>query len=89
MLLVFAGTTQLNANNNSAANTEYAGITFNAGAGAFVLGGNAINLAGDVVNNSTNLQTINIESGDAGEHDISTPPRAIWPWAGPSAERFR
>ena len=57
--LVFAGATQLSANNNSAANTEYSGITFNAGAGAFVIGGNAINLAGDIVNNSASLQTIN------------------------------
>jgi autotransporter-associated beta strand protein len=57
--LVFAGTTQLTNNNNSAANTEYGGITFNAGAGAFVIGGNAINLGGDIVNNSTSVQTIN------------------------------
>jgi autotransporter-associated beta strand protein len=57
--LVFAGTTGLAPNNNSTANTEYDGITFNAGAGAFVIGGNAINLGGDIVNNSTNLQTIN------------------------------
>jgi autotransporter-associated beta strand protein len=58
--VIFAGTTGLANNNNSAANTEYAGITFNAGAGAFVVGGNAINLAGDIVNNSANLQTINL-----------------------------
>jgi autotransporter-associated beta strand protein len=58
--LEFAGTTQLAPNNNSPAGTQYAGITFNAGAGPFVIGGNAINLAGNVVNNSTSLQTINI-----------------------------
>jgi autotransporter-associated beta strand protein len=57
--LIFAGTTQLNANNNSAANTEYSGITFNSGAGPFVITGNAINLAGDIVNNSSSVQTIN------------------------------
>jgi fibronectin-binding autotransporter adhesin len=57
--LVFAGTTQLTNNNNTAANTEYSGITFNVSAGAFVIGGNAINLAGDIVNNSTSLQTVN------------------------------
>ena len=57
--LVFGGTSQLAGNNDSAAGTQYAGITFNAAAGAFVIGGNAINLAGDIVNNSTSVQTIN------------------------------
>ena len=59
--LVFAGTTQLASNNNSTANTEYDGITFNSGAGPFVITGNAINLGGDIVNNSANLQTINTD----------------------------
>ncbi len=58
--LSFAGTTKLTPNNDTAANTEYAGITFNSGAGAFVITGNAINLAGDVINNSSTLQTINL-----------------------------
>jgi autotransporter-associated beta strand protein len=58
--LVFAGTTRLTPNNDTAAGTEYAGVTFNSGSGAFVIGGNAINLNGDVVNNSSNLQTINL-----------------------------
>jgi autotransporter-associated beta strand protein len=58
--IVFAGTSGLTPNNDSAANTEYAGITFNAGAGAFVVGGNAIGLAGGITNNSSNLETINI-----------------------------
>jgi autotransporter-associated beta strand protein len=58
--LVFGGTTQLASNNDTTAGTEYTGITFNAGAGAFVITGNAIGLAGSVINNSTSLQTINI-----------------------------
>jgi autotransporter-associated beta strand protein len=58
--VVFAGTTQLTSNNDSTAGTEYGGITFNSGSGAFIVGGNAISLAGDVINNSTNLQTINL-----------------------------
>jgi autotransporter-associated beta strand protein len=58
--LIFAGTTRLTPNNDTAAGTEYAGVTFNSGSGAFVIGGNAINLNGDVVNNSSNLQTINL-----------------------------
>jgi autotransporter-associated beta strand protein len=56
--LVFGGSSELASNNDSAANTEYAGITFAAGAGQFVITGNAINLAGNIVNNSGNLQTI-------------------------------
>jgi autotransporter-associated beta strand protein len=58
--LVFGGTSQLASNNDIAAGAQYTGITFNAGAGAFVIGGNAINLSGNIVNNSTNVQTINI-----------------------------
>ncbi|HEY1922515.1 MAG TPA: endo-1,4-beta-xylanase, partial [Tepidisphaeraceae bacterium] len=58
--LVFAGNTRLAPNNDSTSGTEYGGVTFNSGSGAFVVGGNAINLAGDVINNSTNLQTVNI-----------------------------
>jgi autotransporter-associated beta strand protein len=58
--LIFAGTNRLTPNNDTAAGTEYAGVTFNSGSGAFVVGGNAINLAGDVVNNSGNVQTINL-----------------------------
>ena len=58
--LVFAGTTRLAPNNDSTAGTYYPGINFNAGAGAFVITGNAIDLGGDVINNSTNLQTVNL-----------------------------
>jgi autotransporter-associated beta strand protein len=58
--LIFAGTNGLSSNNDSTANTEYAGITFNSGAGGFTITGNAVNLAGGIVNNSSNLQTVNI-----------------------------
>jgi autotransporter-associated beta strand protein len=57
--VVFAGTANVITNNDSAANTEYAGMTFNSGAGPFVINGNVINLAGNIVNNSTSVQTIN------------------------------
>jgi fibronectin-binding autotransporter adhesin len=56
--LVFAGTTRLEPNNNTVANTNYTGITFNAGAGAFILRGNAITLGGNVLNSDDDLQTI-------------------------------
>jgi autotransporter-associated beta strand protein len=59
LILNFGGTTQTNNNNNFAAGTQFNGMQFLSGAGAFVLGGNSINLAGNVVNNSTTLQTIN------------------------------
>lgn len=59
--LVFTSATGLGGttlNNNNAANTSFAGITFDAGAPGYTINGNAITLAGNIVNNSTNLQTI-------------------------------
>jgi autotransporter-associated beta strand protein len=58
--LIFAGTNGLTPNNDSTAGTAYSGMTFNSGAGAFVIGGNAIDLGGDIVNNSSSTQTINL-----------------------------
>src|SRR4030095_15765702 len=43
--LAFEGSTRLAPNNNFAAGTSFAGISFAATAGAFVLGGNQIALA--------------------------------------------
>lgn len=57
--LLFGGTIGLTNNNNTTAGTQYNGLTFNSGAGAFVLGGNWIKLGGNVTNNSTATQTIN------------------------------
>ncbi len=59
--LQFAGTTRLTPVNDFAAASNFASLTFNAGAGAFTLSGNSITLdaAIPVVNSSTNLQTIN------------------------------
>jgi autotransporter-associated beta strand protein len=39
-------------------NSQYGGLVFDAGAGAFTINGNAIDLAGDIDNNSTSLQTV-------------------------------
>ena len=55
--LVFAGSALLS-NSNNLTNGTATSITFNAGAGAFVLNGNAITLSGGITNNSTSLQTI-------------------------------
>ena len=61
-LLTFGGTLQLNSNNDLfAADTSFAGITFNTGAGAFVLTGSRITLTGNVTNNDDSLQTLNLD----------------------------
>jgi hypothetical protein len=53
----FDGTTRLNNTNDFV--TALVGITFNSGAGAFVLNGNGITLGGNITDSSTTLQTIN------------------------------
>jgi hypothetical protein len=58
--LNFGGTTRLTPNNDLSSLTVN-GITFDDGAGAFVIGGNAITLGGDVVNNDATGQTINLD----------------------------
>jgi len=61
--LVFAGTTRLNNNNDFPVATPFYGIAFQPSAGSFTLNGNQVNLASDVVNNSTNAQTIALDLG--------------------------
>lgn len=59
----FGGTVRL-ANTNDITGLSTSSITFMSGAGAFILGGNAITLTGgSVTNNSTSLQTINMALG--------------------------
>ena len=53
--LFFDGSTQLTNVNNTTASTKYNGITFNSGAGAFSMSGNAIQLGGNITDNSTSL----------------------------------
>ena len=57
-------------NNDTAANTQYDALTFNSGASAFTIAGNAINLGGSVTNNSTSLQTINLDLSPTGDLGI-------------------
>ena len=59
--LCFSGTTKLAAQNDFAAGAPFHGITFAASAGAFVLSGGKITLVGDIVNQSHNAQTINLD----------------------------
>jgi fibronectin-binding autotransporter adhesin len=56
--ITFAGSTRLTPNNDVA--TSVSGITFDAAAGAFVVGGNALTLSGNVTNNATAAQAISI-----------------------------
>lgn len=58
--LYFAGSTRLTPSNNYAANTQFNGITFNSGAGAFTLSGNDIKLGGNITNSSSNTQTMGL-----------------------------
>ncbi len=58
--LTFAGPTRLAPYNNFPAGTRFGTIVFDATAGAFTLVGNRIALGGDVVNNSTNVETISV-----------------------------
>lgn len=56
--LTFDGSAQLTTSNNLTGFTAN-GITFNVGAGAFLIGGNTLTLGGDIVNNSAAAQTLN------------------------------
>jgi len=57
--LQFAGSTQTTTNNNISGLTV-GSIAFNSGASAFTVGGNAITLNSGIANNSSNLQTVNL-----------------------------
>jgi pectate lyase len=59
-VMVFAGSTRLAPNNNLTANNEYAALNFSNNAGAFVIGGNALNLGQGITNDSSAVQTINL-----------------------------
>jgi autotransporter-associated beta strand protein len=59
--LIFSGTNGLSNNNNILpVGTQFNGITFQADAGPFVLGGNTVALGGDITNHSVNTQTIDL-----------------------------
>jgi hypothetical protein len=59
--LFFAGSTQLGPVNDSTSGTQFNGINFNSGAGAFTLSGNSINLGGNISNNSAANQTVMLD----------------------------
>ena len=86
--LVFTGTTPNNATDNDISDLLVTDITFDASAAAYTLAGDRLNLGwqtvppptgtgitytGDIVNNSTNTQTINLPlTLDPAKHVIST-----------------
>jgi len=72
-VLVFAGGTRLTPNNNITAGTEFYGITFSNNAGAFVLGGNRLNLGGPIISDSAATQTVNLNLNfDFGQFHYAT-----------------
>jgi len=58
--LLFAGGTRLTPNNDFTANTQFASLMFSNNAGAFVLGGNALNLGGFITDDSASVETLNL-----------------------------
>src|SRR5580658_9382647 len=58
--LAFGGTAGLDNTNDTASRTSYSSITFNPGAGSFVLNGNLLNIANGITNNSLVPQTVNL-----------------------------
>ena len=67
-----AGTSGTTLNNDLTAAISVAGITFDVGASAFILGGNSITLAGDVTNNGIALETINTAIATTAVRTITT-----------------
>ena len=59
-VLTFMGLNQLTNTNTFLDGTQFNGLLFDATAGAFVLDGNAIKLAGPITNGSANAQVINL-----------------------------
>jgi pectate lyase len=59
-VLTFAGVTRLTPNNNFTVNSEFQSLNFSNNAGAFVLGGFTLNLGGGITNDSSAIQTINL-----------------------------
>lgn len=73
--LTFGGTLQLNSTNDLFAPlAAFNGITFAAGAGTFTIGGSSVTLGGNITNNSTVTQTINLDLALSGNRTITTLP---------------
>jgi fibronectin-binding autotransporter adhesin len=64
--LFFDGNAGTNNNNDILADTDFSGITFNAGAGLFTITGNEVDLLGGVTNLSANPQTLSLNMEQTG-----------------------
>jgi fibronectin-binding autotransporter adhesin len=58
--LTFGGILGTPQSNDLAADTVFTGVTFNAGTGAFAIGGNRITLGGNITDNATSAEVINL-----------------------------
>jgi autotransporter-associated beta strand protein len=68
--LYFDGTTRLNNTNDTAASSTYQDLSFNVDAGSFSLNGNDIVLNGNIINQSTNAQTVLIPMSSSAANNI-------------------
>jgi autotransporter-associated beta strand protein len=75
-LLTYGGSVGLASSNNSAT-SSIAGITFSSGAGAFTLSGSSVTLGGNITNNSSVNQTINLPLVLSGNRNISNSSGAV------------
>jgi autotransporter-associated beta strand protein len=70
--LVFQGSKRVNNFNDTTADTNYAGITFQSGGSAFILAGSRITLTDSIINNSVQSQTINLAMAFGATRTINT-----------------
>ena len=75
--LYFGGSAKLANTNDLAADTSFAGLTFNSGAGAFALAGNRLTLGGNVTNWSSNTQTLNLPVFLSATRDVNATNGAV------------
>ncbi|MGD1085246.1 MAG: Ig-like domain repeat protein, partial [Verrucomicrobiota bacterium] len=69
--LFFGGTARLNPNNNFPTATSFNGLTFNPGAGAYVLGGNSITTTGQLADYAASAEAINLPITLSGSQNMN------------------
>ena len=70
--LAFGATTGVTTLNNDITSGSFAALTFSSTASAYTLNGNAITLTGNITNNSSNLQTINLAIATTAVRTVTT-----------------
>ena len=71
-VLTFAGVNRTSPVNDLTANSSFAGLQFDASAGAFTITGNALDLTGDITSASANTQTLNVAINLANTVKVNT-----------------